>query len=370
MARILVLSRRSIGHPQSGGASTYVHQIFRRLANRHEVTVLAGGTRDSLPLQEIDGITYRHFRGPLPRAVLPLRYVHSFARCTDLLIDNADVAVPWLSPFFARCRSITMVHQLVRDVFFDELPRPIAEIGFHLEPLLYRIYLKSKFVAASKSTALDLMHVGIPEENISVISPGCEKPAFSSEAVVQREPNTIACVSRLMRYKGLHFGLEAFTDVVKAIPEASLILAGTGPYEQQLTKLCSELGLTKNVTFAGRLSNESKFKLLRQARVAISPSRREGFGISVLEANSVGTPVVGWNVPGLSDSIVHDVTGLLATYPNLGEFADKLKTLMNDDATWNRLSSNACKWALEHSWERSALQFERLIKETLDNGPQ
>jgi len=169
-----------------------------------------------------------------------------------------------------------------------------------------------------------------------------------------------------MRYKGLNFGLKAFANVVKTLPDASLILAGTGPYEQQLSRLCSELGLTENVTFVGRVSDESKFKLLRHARVVISPSRREGFGISVLEANSVGTPVVGWNVPGLTDSVVHDVTGLLATYPDLEEFADKLKMLLSDDPIWNRLSSNAWKWALEHSWDQSALQFERVIEETLD----
>jgi len=318
-------------------------------------------------MEEVDGITYRHFRSPFLRVVLPLRYVRNFAKGTDLLIDNADVALPWLSPFFAKCRSITLVHQLVRDVFFDELPRPISDIGFHLEPLLYRAYSKSKLVAASKSTALDLVHCGIPRENISVISPGCEKPTLSPSTATEREPNAIACVSRLMRYKGLHFALEAFAKVVRTIPDASLIVAGTGPYEPELSKLSSKLGLTKNVRFVGRVSDESKFKLLQHSRVVISPSRREGFGISVLEANSVGTPVVGWNVPGLSDSIVDNVTGLLASFRDLQEFADKMIALLTDERTWNRLSSNATKWALEHSWEHSAFQFGKLIDETLDD---
>src|SRR6266480_1923256 len=101
MARIVVLSRRSITNPLGGGAGRYVHEIFRRLAARHSITVLSGGANGSKSVEEIDGITYHHFPQSFHRILLPIRYVANFAKKTDLLIDNSDVGIPWLSPLYA-----------------------------------------------------------------------------------------------------------------------------------------------------------------------------------------------------------------------------------------------------------------------------
>ena len=129
--------------------------------------------------------------------------------------------------------------------------------------------------------------------------------------------------------------------------------------------MANNLGLSGNVSFLGRISDDSKFKLYGETRVAIYPSHREGFGISVMEANSVGTPVVGWNVPGSRDAIVDGTTGLLAPFPDHEAFADRITMLLNDDKTWNKLSDSAWQWAQEHSWDKSAKEFERIIESTL-----
>src|SRR5438093_13651384 len=129
--------------------------------------------------------------------------------------------------------------------------------------------------------------------------------------------------------------------------------------------MSQDLGISKNVRFLGRISENSKFKMYGETRVAISPSHREGFGISVIEANSVGTPVVGWNVPGSRDAIVDGTTGLLAPFPNNEAFADRISMLLTDDKTWNKLSDSAWQWAQEHTWDKSAKEFERIIDSTL-----
>src|SRR2546428_11434373 len=102
MARIVILSRRSIRHPLSGGAGKYVHEIFRRLTDRHTITILSSGGGLSNPIENIDGITYRHFSELFYRTLLPLRYASKLATKTDLLIDNSDVGIPWLSPLYTR----------------------------------------------------------------------------------------------------------------------------------------------------------------------------------------------------------------------------------------------------------------------------
>src|SRR5439155_25096082 len=105
-----------------------------------------------------------------------------------------------------------------------------------------------------------------------------------------------------------------------------------------------------------------KFGLLSSSRAALFPSIRDGYGISVIEANSVGTPVVGWDVPGPKDSIQSDVTGLLSTFPDGAGLAKSIQTLLSNGTTGNRFSSNALKWADSHSWDRSADQYRRLIE--------
>jgi glycosyltransferase involved in cell wall biosynthesis len=368
MARIVVLSRRSIRHPLSGGAGRYIHEIFRRLTPIHRVTVLADGGPDCEAIEEIDGITYRHFPGFFLRATQPIRYVTEFASKADILIDNADVAIPWMSPLFSRAPRITIIHQLVREIFYHEFPRPVSDLGFLLEPFLYRLYSQSNVVAASSSTAEDLIRCGVPKDKISVVTPGCAIVVQPPVQLSLRSPHSIGCVSRLVRYKGLQIALRAIARVVNRFPDTHLFIAGVGPYDVELQRLADKLGLSENVTFLGRISEHRKFRLYSGTRISIAPSQREGFGISVMEANSVGTPVVGWNVPGLRDSIVDGTTGLLAPFADEEIFAHHVATLLTDDHEWNRLSENASKWAREHSWDKSAGQFEQLVERALNAG--
>jgi len=170
-----------------------------------------------------------------------------------------------------------------------------------------------------------------------------------------------------MKYKGLQLAFEAFSKVVKESPDARLLVAGSGPYQDQLARISVALGISKNVKFLGRVSETSKFKLYGESRIAISPSHREGFGISVIEANSVGTPVVGWDVPGMRDSILNGSTGMLVPFRDQSAFAHHITRLLTDDSLWASMSQNALQWARKHSWDHSANEFGDAIERTLDD---
>src|SRR5438034_11769305 len=168
-----------------------------------------------------------------------------------------------------------------------------------------------------------------------------------------------------MKYKAIQFAFGALRRIIDVSPNVSLVVGGSGPYHGQIVRLSNDLGLSKNVSFLGRVSDQSKFKIYSENRLAISPSHREGFGISVIEANSVGTPVVGWDVPGSRDSIIDGTTGLLAPFPDEMAFAERISTLLTDDKTWTNLSENAWKWALDNSWDKSAKDFEKVVESTI-----
>src|SRR5437899_11860484 len=176
---------------------------------------------------------------------------------------------------------------------------------------------------------------------------------------------TITCVARLMRYKGLDLALGIFRNLSDKFPSATLELAGSGPYEHQLRELVTNLGLSEQVHFLGRVTDSDKIKLYRNSRLLLNPSVREGYGICVIEANSFGTPAVGWDVPGIRDSIQNGSTGLLAPFPDKQAMSKNIETLLTNDEIWKRLSENSWKWERNHSLDDSARRFGILIDERL-----
>jgi len=170
-----------------------------------------------------------------------------------------------------------------------------------------------------------------------------------------------------MQYKGLQFAIEAIGRIQKELPDIKLEIAGSGPYREELEKFASRVGVDSNVTFLGSVSEQRKLKLYRESRAIILSSIREGYGLSVIEANSLGTPAVGWNVPGLRDSIIDNTTGLLANFPNNNHLTQQIHNLMTDDSAWNNMSKSAWKWANMHSWDHSAQDFGNMIQYVLAN---
>jgi glycosyltransferase involved in cell wall biosynthesis len=91
------------------------------------------------------------------------------------------------------------------------------------------------------------------------------------------------------------------------------------------------------------------------------PSVREGWGIVVVEANSVGTPAVGYDVGGIRDSIRDGRTGLLATSGDPLALATQAISLVTDERRYEAMRSAAMDWAEGFSWERTAEELLGLV---------
>ncbi len=156
--------------------------------------------------------------------------------------------------------------------------------------------------------------------------------------------------------------------IVQVLPSSKLSIVGKGEpeYKGELNQLTKDFNLEESVTFHGYVSEEEKVRLMQEAHVLVLPSQREGFGLVVIEANACGTPVVATDVPGLSDSIISDETGLLVPYGNAQALAEAILKVLKDGELRGRLSRNGIEWASHFSWERMAdevLQvIERVIK--------
>ena len=93
-----------------------------------------------------------------------------------------------------------------------------------------------------------------------------------------------------------------------------------------------------------------------------NPSLKEGWGITSIEANAFGTPVVAANVSGLRDSVKNPHTGFLVDPSNTDEFADKISLLIRDKNLRDNMSENSIKWAQSFNWDKSATQGIKLLQ--------
>jgi glycosyltransferase involved in cell wall biosynthesis len=168
-------------------------------------------------------------------------------------------------------------------------------------------------------------------------------------------------VGRLVRSKHPEHAIIAFEQVKAAFPDAELWILGEGYLRPRLESIAGD-----GVKFFGRVQDQEKFDLLQKAHVLLAPSAREGWGISVIEANAMGTPAVGYAVPGLKDSIVQDETGFLVTPKNPSALAEAAKLILCNDPSTEDFSMNALEWSRKFSWDRSAEEFYGLVESTLN----
>ena len=144
--------------------------------------------------------------------------------------------------------------------------------------------------------------------------------------------------------------------VVNEMPNSRLSIAGRGEAEESLRSLVNELSIDDSAVFHEYTDLKEKIKLLQNAWVFVATSRKEGFGLSVLEANACGTPAVAFDVPGLKDAISNE-TGLLVKYEDVRRLAEAIVMILKDEKLKGRLSENSYRFSGLFSWDKSAEEF-------------
>lgn len=142
--------------------------------------------------------------------------------------------------------------------------------------------------------------------------------------------------------KGLDVLLRAAAIVRERDPQIHVVIAGAPQpgyeaHEQELQALTSELGLEDTVTFAGLVRDP--LELWRSADVYVQPSRREPFGLCVIEAMSVGTPVVTTGVGGMREIVEPNRNGLQVEADDPPALAAAIRSVLDDPELASRLSA-------------------------------
>jgi glycosyltransferase involved in cell wall biosynthesis len=167
----------------------------------------------------------------------------------------------------------------------------------------------------------------------------------------------IVYAGRLKKAKRPDHAVKAFEIVRRAVPNAELWIIGDGYFRDKLMSIACE-----GVRFFGSLSNEERRNLIKKAWVLVNPSVREGFGLSVVEANALGVPCVAYDVAGLRDSIIEGETGLLVKSGDVEALAEAVVQVLTSDALRIKLSEKALAYSRSFSWDEVADEFMKVVR--------
>jgi len=356
--KILAVNWRDIRDPLGGGAEIHLHEILKRaVAAGHEVDLVVSGRPGSTAREIIDGITiHRHGHWVVANFVLPW-VVRGLLRRTDydLLIEDIN-KIPFYTPLYAGdVPVLAMVPHLFGATVFREANPVLAAYVWAAEQPLAWLYKDVDFEVISPSTRDDLVARGLSADRVRSIYCGIDHARLTLDDPPPRDdPPLVVTWSRLRRYKSLDVAVRAFARIRAEIPGARMMIMGRGPDEKRLRAEVVRRGLVGAVEFAGFLDESALAGVLHRARVFLNPSPKEGWGLTVIEANACGLPVVASDRPGLRDSVRDGETGRLVPYGDDKAMADAALELLCDPDRWSAYSDAARAWAATFDWDRCA----------------
>ncbi len=367
--KILVINWQDIKNPLGGGAEVHLHEIFSRIARLgHDVTLFCSSFPDAPSEETIDGIkVIRQGGRETFNFRVPLAYRTRFRHERfDVVIDDLN-KIPFFTPLYVRRPLVAIAHHLFDRSIFLEANFLVASYVYWMERLALWIYRRANipFMVVSPSTQEEFLKRGYDIRSLPIIYNCVDHSQYTAGGSKHPQP-LIGYFGRLKKYKSVDHLLHAIPLVQKSIPEIQAVIIGEGDDRPRLEALSKELGLEKCVKFTGFVSKDEKVKLLQQMWVKVTPSSKEGWGLTVLEANACGTPVIASNVPGLRDAIKDNETGLLYEYGNVEELGSKLLEVLQNNELRYHLASSALQFSKQFDWdvvaEKTIQELEERIK--------
>ena len=232
---------------------------------------------------------------------------------------------------------------------------------------------KSDFVVSNSNFTKSLLNkLGYKKDNIRIINPGCNYPIeieakskdFARALYGDSFPKLIT-VSRLDKRKSHQNILMTIKNLLPKFPNLKYISIGDGEEKEKLKNLKKELGLTNEVTFIYKSSEQEKLGLLEKADLLVMPSvvykkSIEGFGITFIEAASYGKPSVGGIFGGESDAIINGKTGYLCDGNDLSALYETLLKMLEND-NFKELGKNAYEFSKNFNWNKIVKKYIELI---------
>lgn len=365
--RIVVLSWRGPGHPLSGGAEQVTWKHIEGWVQRGaEVTLFTSAYKGCNKTETINNIKIiRKGDQFIGVKLAAMKWIIAHTSEIDVIVDEHH-GIPFFTPLYSKKKKLVLIHEVASRVWaMNPWPRPINLLPKYLGPVfekmtLKKIYKNCPFMTVSNSTKDDLLSYGC--KNVTVIKNGVIGPSKRTIINKSVKPSLIY-LSALAKDKGIEDALEVFKLIDKRIGECHFHIVGRGhpEYENYLKSIAAKNLPKNNFTFHGYVSHEMKFKLLAKSHILINCSYHEGWGLVNIEANLMGTPVIGYNVSGTKDSVTNGLNGLIAEDIHPEPIAELVIKLITNKDMYAQMSTRCVKYAREFSWKNSLIESYKLL---------
>ena len=197
----------------------------------------------------------------------------------------------WIICKLRRKKFIVTWHEVWGREYWEEYMGKKGYVGYLIEKLSSK--LGDEIIAISEHTKKRLVRdLGVKASKIEVIPNGIDAKG-NLKINASKEKSDIIFAGRLNEHKNVDYLIRAVSILKLKKPNVKCIIVGDGPEKKYLISLAKSLGLSSNIIFKGFIEDSNDvLKLIKSSKVFVLPSTREGFGISVIEANSLGIPVV------------------------------------------------------------------------------
>jgi glycosyltransferase involved in cell wall biosynthesis len=361
-------------HPENpwlgGGGAFRTFEICKRLANRHEITILCGNYPGAPSETDHEGLrvvhvgsTRSYITSRLSYSLLASRYV---ARQTpDLWTYSFSAFAPLVALAQSRQNAILECFHVMQEHATEKHPL-LGHVAAATETATLNAY--DDIISISPSVSREIARLRGTDKGVRVVYTGVDESCFIDNPV---EGDYILYFGRLDTYtKGLDTLFEAYSKLAPGGPRLVVAGRGTAARVAELKGMIKALGISDRVTLKGPVDTKTKETLFRESLFNVAPSRYEGWCIAAVEASAASKAVVGTRIPGLKDAVRDGETGLLVESGDVTGVADAMLQLINDSVLRQRLGKQGREWANQFTWDNVALAQEQAYLDVIDKRTQ
>ncbi len=355
-----------------GGGEKRYFEIAQRLKNKHEIHLFGMKFWQGSDIFKKNNITYHGVCKPLKLYTKNRRSINQaiyfgiklikplFKEKFDL-IDCA--AFPYFSVFTAWTYSkIKRVPLTI--TWFEYWGKSwykylglLGVFGRAIEEITLR--LSKNIISISELTKKRLN-----KNSAKVLPIGIELRSIGLAKSVEDQYDIIFA-GRLIKEKNVDTLIKAIDTTRRDFLKIKCLIIGEGPEKEKLNDLVKRRNLENNVEFKNFLENKQDlFKYLKSSKLFVSPSTREGFGITLCEANACGTPVIAMNHPenAAKDLIKENCNGFISEFSEI-DLAQKIKKFLQDKNSHEKLRAQSLKASKKYDWNNIIIDLEKYYSE-------
>ncbi|CAB50501.1 glycosyltransferase family 4 protein [Pyrococcus abyssi] len=324
-----------VGHypPHRGGVARHLKEVVERLRRRHSVDVLTYGTVAtdvySVKVPNVFGLRGISFSFLASKKIVELHEERNY----DLIHAHYVGTTSFAGVLAKRKLGIPLV-----------VTAHGSDLEFMSKLPLGRYFVKASLREADAVTAvshfLAKRAISLGAKSVEVISNGV---STCGDRVSKKY---IVFLGKVSKYKGI----DEFLELARRFPELEFLIAGEGNLRE----------LPSNVKFLGYVNPDD---VLSRALALVLPSKREGFGMVILEANSFSVPALGRKVGGIPELIRDGKNGFL--FDSIDE-AEKFLRVLLDLKVNAKVGALGKRVASLYSWDDVAIRYERLYRRVLE----